>query len=254
MRILLAAAVLALSTACSAAPTQPAQARPAAQPQAEAKPEAKPAAKPEAEVPASATAVFETTAGTLRCRLFPKEAPKTVANFIGLAEGTRVWTHPASKARKKEAPLYDGTVFHRVIPNFMIQGGDPAGTGMGGPGYTFEDEFVPTLKFDRPGRLAMANAGPNTNGSQFFITEVPVPHLDGRHTIFGQCDKESIELVKAIARRSRDMRTDRPVTPVRIKKLTIERDEAKPEAQPEDKPAQKLAAKPAEEKTATPKQ
>ena len=116
-----------------------------------------------------ATAILETTAGKLTCKLFGNQAPKTVANFVGLAEGTKEWTNPASHAKKHGVPLYDGTIFHRVIPNFMIQGGDPLGNGAGDPGYSFEDEFVSTLRFDRPGRLAMANSGPGTNGSQFFI-------------------------------------------------------------------------------------
>src|SRR5215472_16038233 len=117
-------------------------------------------------------AVFDTTAGKLTCKLFEKETPVTVANFIGLATGTKDWKNPVSGATKHGVALYDGTIFHRVIPNFMIQGGDPAGNGSGDPGYKFKDEIVPTLTFDRPGRLAMANSGPNTNGSQFFITEV----------------------------------------------------------------------------------
>src|SRR5215472_12221252 len=123
-------------------------------------------------------AVFDTSEGRIVCRLFEKEAPKTVSNFIDLAEGKREWTHPVSRRKSKDR-LYDGTIFHRVIPNFMIQGGDPAGNGSGDPGYTFKDEIVSSLTFDRPGRLAMANSGPNTNGSQFFITEVATPHLNG---------------------------------------------------------------------------
>ena len=168
------------------------------------------------------TAVFETTMGTLRCKLFPKEAPKTVANFIGLADGTKDWTDPATGQKKHGVPLYSGTIFHRVIPNFMIQGGDPLGKGFGDPGYRFEDEIVASLTFDRPGRLAMANSGPNTNGSQFFITDVPTPHLNGHHTIFGQCDDASVEVVKKIARVPRDAR-DMPTTPVRINKIVIEK-------------------------------
>ncbi len=124
---------------------------------------------------------------------------------------------------KKGVPLYDGTIFHRVIPNFMIQGGDPAGNGTGDPGYKFNDEIVSGLTFDRPGRLAMANSGPNTNGSQFFITEAPTPHLNGRHTIFGQCDDASMVLVKQIARMATDPRDDRPFHPVKINHITIER-------------------------------
>ena len=140
-------------------------------------------------------ASFKTSEGTVVCELFEKDAPQTVANFIGLAEGTKDW----NSRSKKGAKLYDGTIFHRVIPQFMIQGGDPLGTGTGGPGYKFEDEFQSGRKFDRPGLLAMANAGPNTNGSQFFITEVPTPHLNSRHTIFGEVVKGQ-ELVPQIAR------------------------------------------------------
>jgi peptidyl-prolyl cis-trans isomerase A (cyclophilin A) len=166
-------------------------------------------------------AVFDTTAGKLTCKLFPDQAPKTVANFVGLASGTKEWTNPKSGAKVKGKPLYDGTVFHRVIPNFMIQGGDPIGNGTGSPGYRFEDEFVPELRFDRPGRLAMANSGPGTNGSQFFITEVPTPHLDDRHTIFGQCDDASVELVKQIARVAADPRTNRPEQEIRVNHIAI---------------------------------
>jgi cyclophilin family peptidyl-prolyl cis-trans isomerase len=169
-------------------------------------------------------AVFNTTAGTLRCTLFEKETPITVENFIGLATGKKDWKNPASGVTKHNTPLYDGTIFHRVIPEFMIQGGDPLGTGTGDPGYRFQDEFVDTLKFDRPGRLAMANSGPNTNGSQFFITEDSTHslHLTGHHTIFGQCDDASLGLVKKIARLPVGP-NDKPLTPVRIVHLTIVR-------------------------------
>ena len=143
--------------------------------------------------------VFETSLGKIVCKFYNQEAPKTVANFIGLAKGTREWTHPETGKKMTGTPYFDGTVFHRVIPDFMIQGGDPTGTGTGWPGYKFEDEFVETLNFDVPGRLAMANSGPNTNGSQFFITEVPTPHLNQKHTIFGQV-VEGQELVAKIAR------------------------------------------------------
>jgi peptidyl-prolyl cis-trans isomerase A (cyclophilin A) len=143
-------------------------------------------------------AVFKTTAGDITVRLFEKDAPKTVANFVDLATGKREWTDPRT-GQKTSAHLYDGTVFHRVIPQFMIQGGDPLGTGTGGPGYRFEDEFQSGRRFDKPGLLAMANAGPGTNGSQFFITEVPTPHLNNRHTIFGEVVK-GFELVPQIAR------------------------------------------------------
>jgi len=172
------------------------------------------------------TAIFHTTAGDLTCELFPANAPKTVKNFIGLATGAKEWTDPQT-GQKVTRPLYDGTIFHRVIPGFMIQGGDPLGQGIGGPGYQFEDEFDSSLTFDRPGRLAMANSGPNTNGSQFFITEVPTPHLNGRHTIFGQCDDASVELVKKIAAMPRDS-NDRPFHPVQIKHITIVEGHAAP--------------------------
>ena len=170
---------------------------------------------------ANPTAIIHTTAGDLTCELFPKQAPKTVANFVGLATGTKDWSNPETHKAEHGVPLYNGTIFHRVIPNFMIQGGDPLGTGEGGPGYSFEDEFSPDLKFDVPGRLAMANSGPSTNGSQFFITEVPTPHLDGKHTIFGQCTPESVELVKQIARKATDPRDNRPYDPVKITKIDI---------------------------------
>jgi peptidyl-prolyl cis-trans isomerase A (cyclophilin A) len=143
-------------------------------------------------------ATFQTSAGDIVVKLLPEKAPKTVENFLGLAEGTREWTDPRSGEKGKK-PLYDGTVFHRVIPEFMIQGGDPLGTGTGGPGYKFGDEIGPDNKFDRPGLLAMANAGPNTNGSQFFITEVPTPHLNRGHTIFGEVVKGG-DLIAKIAR------------------------------------------------------
>ena len=143
-------------------------------------------------------AVFKTSRGTIVVKLFEKDAPLTVANFAGLATGSREWTDPRTHAKSK-ARLYDGTVFHRVIPQFMIQGGDPLGTGTGDPGYRFADEFQSGKKFDKPGILAMANAGPGTNGSQFFITEVPTPHLNNKHTIFGEVVK-GFELVPQIGR------------------------------------------------------
>jgi peptidyl-prolyl cis-trans isomerase A (cyclophilin A) len=165
-------------------------------------------------------AIIDTTAGKLRCTLFPKEAPIGVANFIGLARGTKDWVNPITHAKKHGVPLYDGTIFHRVIPEFMIQGGDPAGNGSGDPGYAFKNETSPSLLFDRPGRLAYANAGPGTNGSQFFITEVPYPSLNGGYTIFGQCDEAAVDLVKKIARMPRDA-NDRPYNPVKINHIAI---------------------------------
>ena len=172
-----------------------------------------------APVPNGPTVVFDTTMGRMTCKFYEKEAPVTVSNFIGLAQGTREWIEEETE-QKKHTKFFDGTIFHRVIPEFMIQGGDPQATGMGGPGYYFKDEIDPGLTFDVPGRLAMANAGPGTNGSQFFITEVAVPQLNGKHTIFGQCDDASVEVEKAIARVERDA-SDKPRTPVVINKVTI---------------------------------
>ncbi len=177
------------------------------------------AAKPTAS--AEPTAVIDTTAGKLTCKLFAKQTPETVANFIGLATGSKDWKNPMSGVTKHGVPLYNGTIFHRVIPGFMIQGGDPAGNGTGDPGYKFKDEIVSDLTFDKAGRLAMANSGPNTNGSQFFITELPTPHLNGHYNLFGQCDEPSVELVKKIARMARDPRDDRPFRPVKITHITI---------------------------------
>ena len=164
------------------------------------------------------SAVFETSLGTIRCALFPADAPLTVANFVQLAEGTRSWTDPRTNAESR-APLYDGTIFHRVIPKFMVQGGDPLGSGRGGPGYRFEDETDSDRRFDQPGLLAMANSGPNTNGSQFFITDRATPHhLDGKHTIFGQC--ENLEVVEAIASVDTGP-ANRPKTDVVLKRVRI---------------------------------
>jgi len=170
---------------------------------------------------AQPTVVIETTAGKLTCVLFPDVAPIGVANFIGLSNGTKDWTSPVTHQKKHGVPLYDGTIFHRVIPNFMIQGGDPAGNGTGDPGYQFKNETSPDLKFDRPGRMAYANSGPDTNGSQFFITEVPYPSLNGGYTLFGQCDDASVTLVKEIARMGRDS-DDKPYRPVKIVHITIQ--------------------------------
>jgi peptidyl-prolyl cis-trans isomerase A (cyclophilin A) len=170
--------------------------------------------------PTGPTVVFDTTMGRMVCKLFSAEAPNTVANFIGLAEGTKTWTDPITLAKVTGKPFYDGTTFHRVIPGFMIQGGDRLGSGSGDPGYYFEDEFSPALRFDIPGRLAMANSGPNTNGSQFFITEDPVPQLNGIHTIFGQCDEHAVALATVIAHVERNA-DDKPLTPVVLTKVTI---------------------------------
>jgi peptidyl-prolyl cis-trans isomerase A (cyclophilin A) len=167
-------------------------------------------------------ATLHTNAGDIRMVLFPDRAPKTVRNFLGLAEGTQEWTDPRLRA-KTTAPLYDGTIFHRVIPGFMIQGGDPLGTGTGGPGYRFADEFHPDLQFDRPYLLAMANAGPNTNGSQFFITVAPTAWLNYKHSIFGEvADAESRAVVDRIAGVATGGQ-DRPVEDVVIERVTVER-------------------------------
>src|SRR6266704_1057638 len=166
------------------------------------------------------TATLRTNRGTVVVRLFPDHAPKTVRNFVELAEGGREWTDPRTR-KTGPAKLYDRTVFHRVIPNFMIQGGDPLGTGTGGPGYKFADEIHPDLVFDRPYLLAMANAGPGTNGSQFFITTVPTPHLNRMHTIFGEVVSGS-EVVDAISK-VQTGRNDRPVDDVVLESVVIER-------------------------------
>jgi peptidyl-prolyl cis-trans isomerase A (cyclophilin A) len=166
-------------------------------------------------------AVFNTTEGKITVRLFETDAPITVKNFIELAEGGKEWTHPTTR-KKSSDKLYDGTIFHRVIPDFMIQGGDPTGTGMGGPGYRFQDETRNSPhKFDRSGKLAMANSGPGTNGCQFFITVAPTPWLTGKHTIFGEV-VEGIEIVDKISRVSRGGQ-DKPKTPVVLQSVAIER-------------------------------
>ena len=166
------------------------------------------------------TAVIHTNRGDIKVDLFPNHAPKTVDNFVGLAEGTKEYSQPNASGGNS-GPFYDGSVFHRVIAGFMIQGGDPTGTGRGGPGYRFEDEFHPELQFDRPYLLAMANAGPGTNGSQCFITVGPTPHLNRRHTIFGEVtDPASQQVVDAIATTATD-RSDRPLEPVVIEKIEV---------------------------------
>jgi peptidyl-prolyl cis-trans isomerase A (cyclophilin A) len=170
--------------------------------------------------PTGPTVLFDTTMGRLQCKLFDKESPLAVANFVGLANGTKPFQDPTTGQQVTGKRFYDGTTFHRVIPGFMIQGGDPLGTGEGGPGYQFDNENSAALRFDVPGRLAMANAGPNTNGSQFFITEAPQNVLNGGYTIFGQCDDHTVNLVGAIARVDRNA-NDKPLTPVTIRKVTI---------------------------------
>ena len=162
---------------------------------------------------------FTTSAGSFKIRLFDAEVPNTVKNFVGLAEGTQEFVDPKT-GQKTTRPFYDGLIFHRVIDSFMIQGGCPLGTGTGGPGYKFADEFNPKLRHDKPGILSMANAGPNTNGSQFFVTLVPTPWLDNRHSVFGEV-VEGMDVVEKIG--STPTRNDRPVTPITIESVKIER-------------------------------
>ena len=217
-------AILMTLAAASVAWTQTSSTTQSASPSTSAKPAT--AAKPVVHMATTPTATIKTTAGDMTCTLFPDKAPIGVANFIGLANGTKDWKSPASGATKHGVPLYDGTIFHRVIPDFMIQGGDPAGTGSGADPVTpFKNEVSSDLLFDRPGRLAYANAGHDgTNGSQFFITEGPQSYLNGGYTIFGQCDDATVELVKKIARMATDPATDhRPLRPVKIIHITIVR-------------------------------
>jgi peptidyl-prolyl cis-trans isomerase A (cyclophilin A) len=221
---------------CAAAPATAQQTtQPAAQTPAPALPDAPTATTV---LPNGPTVVMDTSMGRITCQFFQKQAPLAVANFIGLAEGTKDWTDPATNKTMRHKKFYDGTTFHRVIPEFMIQGGDPTGTGTGGPGYAFDDEFDPNLNFDVPGRLAMANSGPNTNASQFFITELPQDSLNQHYTIFGQCDDSSVAVVKTIARVERDG-NDKPLSPVSLEKVTIVREGEKippppaPPAQPQ---------------------
>ena len=190
----------------------------------QAAPAAKPSTATKAPVHHAAaglpTAIIETTAGKMTCTLFPDKAPIGVENFIGLATGKKDWTSPKG-VPEHGVPLYDGTIFHRVIAGFMIQGGDPKGDGTGGPGYKFKNEVSGDLLFDQPGRLAYANSGPDTNGSQFFITESPQMYLNGKYTIFGQCDDAAVALVKQIGHMATDPMNDRPFRPVKIVHITI---------------------------------
>jgi peptidyl-prolyl cis-trans isomerase A (cyclophilin A) len=192
---------------------------------------------------AQPTAIIETTVGTMTCTLFPDKAPLGVQNFIGLATGTKDWRSPSNGTTKHNIPLYDGTIFHRVIPGFMIQGGDPAGTGSGAdPVQKFKNEVSSDLVFDRPGRMAYANAGPDTNSSQFFITEVATPHLNGKYTLFGQCDDAAVTLVKQIARVATDPSNDRPFRPVKIVHVKIVRGSSATTTKPKPAAPKKPAA------------
>lgn len=166
-------------------------------------------------------AKFVTTEGTFTARLFDKQAPKTVANFVGLAEGTKEWKNPKTGATEKGKPFYNGLIFHRVIDGFMLQGGCPLGMGYGDPGYKFADEFSPQLRHSKAGMLSMANSGPNTNGSQFFVTLAPTPHLDNKHSIFGEV-VDGMDVVKKIGS-TRTGPNDRPVKPIVMKQVIIER-------------------------------
>ena len=173
-----------------------------------------------AATPTGPTVLFDTSMGRMTCQLFTEEAPQTAANFVALAIGSKPWTDPVTHQQVTGKPFYNGTQFHRVIPEFMIQGGDPLGDGTGDAGYFIPDETSPALRFDVPGRLAMANGGPNTNSSQFFITEVAKPELNGHYSIFGQCDPHSVLIVASIARVDRNQQ-DKPNTPVVLNKVTI---------------------------------
>jgi len=172
--------------------------------------------------PNGASVVFDTSMGRITCQFYEKQAPKTVAIFIGLAEGTKAWVDPNTGFKMLHKNYYDGSKFSRVVPEFMIQGGDRSGSGTGSAGFTFDDEFDPNLTFDTPGKLAMANNGPNTNGGQFFINENEDSSLDNHYTIFGQCDIPSLRVIKAIARVGRD-KNEKPIQPVVIRKVTIVR-------------------------------
>jgi peptidyl-prolyl cis-trans isomerase A (cyclophilin A) len=213
-------ALLPLSLALAASPafSQAAQTAPAALPDAPGA-----AATKSEPVPTGPTVVIDTTMGRFTCKTFDKQAPNAVANFIGLAEGTKDYTTAPGGPKHHGRPFYDGLTFHRVIPGFMVQAGDPVGDGTGDAGYYFNDEIDPALTFSVPGRLAMANSGPNTNSSQFFITEAAVDELDGHYSIFGQCDAHSVLIAASIARVQRDS-NDKPLSPVTITHVTIVRD------------------------------
>ena len=222
-RRILPSALLFLASIALAAPAFAQAAPPADLPDAPGAAAAQ--AKPEP-VPTGPTILIDTSMGRLTCKTFDQQAPIAVANFIGLAEGTKDWTTASGTVKHHGQRFYDGLAFHRVIPGFMIQGGDPAGDGTGDPGYYFDNEVDPALDFSVAGRLAMANSGPNTNGSQFFVTEQGSDSLNGHYNLFGQCDDASVEVVKAIARVPRNG-DDKPLSPVILQKVTIV-----PEGQP----------------------
>ena len=219
-RTLFLAVVVSLAAASAFAQT--ATPRPAAPPDLPDAPAAAAAAHPEP-VPSGPTIVIDTTMGRLTCKTFDKQVPNAVANFVGLAEGTKDWSTDQGATKQHGKRFYDGLTFHRVIPGFMVQAGDPVGDGTGDPGFYIPDEIDAALNFTVPGRLAYANSGPNTNGSQFFITEDAVAELSGKYTIFGQCDAHSVLLVASIARVQRN-KDDKPLTPVLINRVTIVRE------------------------------
>jgi peptidyl-prolyl cis-trans isomerase A (cyclophilin A) len=243
MKLTYALLVPALAVALAASAPAQQSTKPAAQPGDEL-PDAPTATAAAMIHPNGPTVVMDTSMGRITCQFYQAQAPKAVANFIALAEGTKDWTDPETKKVQHHKPFFNGTTFHRVIPEFMIQGGDPTGTGMGDPGYSFDDELDPNLNFDTPGKLAMANSGPNTNGSQFFVTETAVDSLNQHYTLFGQCDDSSVLVVKTIARVQRDGQ-DKPLNPVILKKVTIVREgQPLPPAPNAAAPAAQPAAKP----------
>jgi cyclophilin family peptidyl-prolyl cis-trans isomerase len=214
-RLVFAVFLLGLAAAGQTAPKSTATKKPAAK-----------AAATKKAAPTARQAILHTTIGDMKCELFPDKTPKTIENFVGLSTGKKDWTDPATGKVVKGHPLYDGVIFHRVIPKFMVQTGDPLGNGYGNPGYKFEDEFQSDLAFDQPGRLAMANSGPGTNGSQFFITVAPTPWLNGRHTIFGQCDENAVALAIKMTEAGCTNgpcggNNSRPADPVKIKHIEI---------------------------------
>jgi peptidyl-prolyl cis-trans isomerase A (cyclophilin A) len=239
-RTLFLAVAVGLAAASAFAQTAP---PPAAPPDLPDAPGPAAAAQPEP-VPTGPTVVIDTSMGRLTCKTFDKQAPNAVANFIGLAEGTKDWSTDQGATKQHGKRFYDGLSFHRVIPGFMIQAGDPVGDGTGDPGFYIPDEIDPALNFTVPGRLAYANSGPNTNGSQFFITEDAVAELSGKYTIFGQCDAHSVLLVASIARVQHN-KDDKPLTPVLINRVTIVREGQPIPPEPAAPPAPATSTTPA---------